>query len=188
MAKQRESAAPAAVMHLAKPRWQAKSRATPRVLLPASSRVMRRVLLQANSRVKTAAWRPPLLGLPVKVMLLVQQPAKPPLLESHVHLKDSRLRRGMEIPLVRAHAHQYLRGPGPFAFFRETPDAEKCNPAARCGDLPIFARYHRRCNRRGFVGYGNTRSRLLHKHVRPAGTFPIVAADKCPSPLRRIQD
>src|SRR5712691_1724123 len=133
MEKQRRSAVPAAVMHLAEPRWQGKSRATPRTLL------------QGNSQVKTAGWRPPLLELPVKVMLLV----KPPLFELQVHLKDSRLRRVTEIPLVRARARQYLRGPVPFAFFREIPDAEKCNPAARCGDLPICARYHRRCNRRG---------------------------------------
>jgi hypothetical protein len=65
MAKQRQSVVPAAVMHLVEPRWEAKSRA----------------LLPANSRVKTADWRPPLLGLPVKVMPLVQQPAKPPHLE-----------------------------------------------------------------------------------------------------------
>ena len=52
MAKQRRYAVPAAVMHLAKPRWQAKSRA----LLPANSRT--------------------------EVKLLVQQLAKPPLLEA----------------------------------------------------------------------------------------------------------
>jgi hypothetical protein len=149
-------------MHLAKPHWQANSRVTPQALLPANCRT--------------------------KVMPLVQQPAKPLLLELQVHLKDSRLRRVMEIPLLRGRAHQYLRYPGPFAFFLEIPDAEKCNPAVRCGDLPIFDRYHRRCNRGGFVGYGNRRSRLLHKRARPAGTFPTAGADKCPSPLRRIED
>jgi hypothetical protein len=114
MAKQRQSAVPAAVMHLVKPRWQAKSRATPRALLKANSRVMRRALLQANSQVKPApleansrairrvlfqansrvktadppspglrraSGRPPLLELPVKVKLLVQQAAKRPLRE-----------------------------------------------------------------------------------------------------------
>jgi hypothetical protein len=45
MAKQRQSAAPAAVMHLVKPHWQAKFRA----------------LLQANSLMTAAGWRPPLL-------------------------------------------------------------------------------------------------------------------------------
>ena len=70
MAKQRQSAVPAAVMHLAKPRWQAKSRATLRALLPANSRVMRRALLQANAgedgglafaAASAGGWRPPLL-------------------------------------------------------------------------------------------------------------------------------
>jgi hypothetical protein len=85
MAKQRQSAVPAGVMHLVKPRWQAtsrvkvmllvqqlaNSRVTRRALLQANYRVMRRALLQANSRVKTAdppsprlrraSWRPPLL-------------------------------------------------------------------------------------------------------------------------------
>jgi hypothetical protein len=71
MAKRRQSADPAAVMHLAKPHWQAKSRVTPRAMLPAHSRVMRRALFQAHSRVKTAdppspglrraSWRPQLL-------------------------------------------------------------------------------------------------------------------------------
>src|SRR5262245_4477300 len=162
MEKQRRSADPPAVMHLAKPHSQAKSRVAPQTPLPANCRT--------------------------KVMPLVQQPVKPPLLELQVHLKDSRLRRVMEIPLVRARAHQYLRGPGPFAFFRGMRVVEKCNPAARCDDLPIFARYRRRCNRRGLVGYGNRRSRLLHTRARPAGTFLIAGADKCPSPLRRIED
>jgi len=73
-----------------------------------------------------------------RVKLLVPAGWRPRLLE----LKDSRLRRVTEIPLVQARARQYLRDPDPFAFFREIPDAEKCNPAARSGDLPIFARYH----------------------------------------------
>src|SRR5215467_10875152 len=110
MEKQRRSADPGAVMHLARPHWQVKSRVTPQALLLGNCRT--------------------------KVML----PAQPPAFELQAHLKDSRRRQVMEIPLVRARAHQCLRGPGPFAFFLEIPDAEKCNPAARCGDLPIFAR------------------------------------------------
>ena len=55
MAKQPQSVVPAAVMHFAKPRWQAKSRA----------------MLQANSLMKAADWRPPLLGLQAKAKLLV---------------------------------------------------------------------------------------------------------------------
>src|SRR5262245_26574211 len=162
MEKQPRSADPAAVMHSARPHWQAKSQVTQRALLPGNCQT--------------------------KAMPLVQQAAKPALLELQAHLKDSRLRQATETLLEQVHAHQYLRDPDPFAFFREIPDAEKCNPAARCADLPIFARYHRRCNRRGLVGYGNRRSHLLHKRARPAGTFPIVAADKCRSPLRRIED
>lgn len=59
MAKQRRSVVPAAVTHLAAPHWQAKPRA------------MLRPLFQANSWVKTADWRPPLLGLPLKANLVV---------------------------------------------------------------------------------------------------------------------
>jgi hypothetical protein len=47
MAKQRQSAVLAALMHLAEPRWQAKCQA----------------LLRANSLMKAADWRPPLLEL-----------------------------------------------------------------------------------------------------------------------------
>ena len=147
---------------MAKPHWRAKPRVTMRRLLPGNYQT--------------------------KVMLLRQLPAKPLLLELQVHLKDSRLLRQMETPAVRARAHQYLRGPDPCAFFLEVPDAEKCNPAARCGDLPTSARCHRRCNRHGFVGYGNRHSRLLHTRARPAGTFLIAGADKCLSPLRRFED
>jgi hypothetical protein len=56
MAKQRQSPVPAAVMHFAKPRWHAKSRATPRALLPANSQAQAKLLVAA------AGWRPPLLG------------------------------------------------------------------------------------------------------------------------------
>ena len=55
MAKQRQCADPAAVMHLAEPHWQAKSRATPRALLPANSQAQAKLLVTA------AGWRPPLL-------------------------------------------------------------------------------------------------------------------------------
>ena len=98
MAKQRRSADLPAAMHLAKLRSQAKSRVMPQGLLPENCQT--------------------------KVMLLVQQRAKPPLFELQVH-QDSRLRRVTEIPLLRVRARQCLRGPGPFAFFREIPDARK---------------------------------------------------------------
>jgi hypothetical protein len=166
--------------------------------LGAKSRAIRRVLFQANSRAKllvTAAdsasprlrranWRPPLLGPPAKVKVLVQQPAKPPLLEP----QDWLLPQAPEILQAQVRARQCLRCLGPFAFFREILDAQKCNRAARCGDCPIFVQCHRRCNRRGLVDYGNKHSRWLHKRARLARTFLIAGADKCPSPLRRIQD
>jgi hypothetical protein len=46
MAKQRQSAVPAVVMHLVKQRWQAKNRATPRRLLPANFRTKVRLLVR----------------------------------------------------------------------------------------------------------------------------------------------
>jgi hypothetical protein len=61
MAKQRQSAAPAAVMHLVKLRWQAKCQATLRVPLPANSPALRRGLFQANSREKAAGSPSPFL-------------------------------------------------------------------------------------------------------------------------------
>ena len=75
MAKQRQSAVPAAVMHLAKPRWQANSRAMLRALLPANSRT--------------------------KVMPLVQQPAKLPFLELQAPPQDWLLPQVPKIPLAR---------------------------------------------------------------------------------------
>src|SRR4029077_13873999 len=103
---------------------------------------------------------------------------RPPLLEPQV----------TEIPLAQVRARQCLRGPGPLAFFREIPAAQKCNRAARYGDCPTSVRYRRRCSRRGLVGDDNKRSRLLRKRARPARTCLIAGADKYPSLLRRIQD
>jgi hypothetical protein len=117
-------------MHLAKTRWQAKSRLMLRMLL----------------LVKTAGSRPALLELQAQAKLLVQQPA---------------------IPLAQVRARQCLRGPDPFAFFREIPVAQKCNRAACYGECPIFSRYRRRCSRRELVEYGNRRSRLLRKRAPP---------------------
>jgi hypothetical protein len=99
-----------------------------------------------------------------KVKLLAQKPAKPQRLEA----QDQLLLQALEIPRALVRARQCLRGPGPSAFFREIPAAQKCNRAARCGDCPTSARYRRRCSRRGLVGYGNRRSRLLRKRARPA--------------------
>src|SRR6266508_3781410 len=185
-------------MHLVKPRWQAKSRATLRLQahsrvmrrallqanspvktapLEANSRVMRRALLQANSRVKTApleansrAIRRALLqaNSPVKTADppspgLRRASWRPPLLEP----QDWLLLQASEIPRARVRVRRCLRGPVPSAFFPEIPADRKCNRAARCGYCPISAQYRRRCSRRGLVGYGNRRSRLLRKRARP---------------------
>src|SRR5262245_35135880 len=119
MAKPRQSAAPGAVIHLVRWHWQVMSQVTRRALLPANSRT--KVMLQEQHRAK------------------LQLPG----------LRDSLLRQALEIPRVRVRVRQCLRGPGPYAFFREIPGAEKCNPAARYGDLPTSARCRRRCNRGG---------------------------------------
>src|SRR6187551_1040074 len=112
MAKQRQSAVPAVVMHLVKLRWQAKYRATPRRLLPANFRT--------------------------KVKLLVRQPAEPHWqARSRATLREllpasQLLLQALEIHRARVRARLCLRGPGPFAFCQEIPDAQKCNRAARC--------------------------------------------------------
>jgi hypothetical protein len=186
---------------LAKPHRQTKALAMSPGLLQASSLArqpapfgancpgIQRVLFQANSRVQMADWRRPLLGLPVTAKLFAYPAgSRSPLPVPKVLQPDCRLRPATGILRARVRARQCLRGPGPFAFFREIPADRKCNRAARCGDYPISVRYRRRCSRRGLVGYGNRRSRLLRKRARPGRTFPIAGADKCPSPLRRIQD
>ena len=145
------------------------------LLQQANLRTWARLRMKAKLLVTAADWLPSA-GL--------WRPGRPPLLVP----QGWRLRRVTEIPLARAHARQCLRGPGPFAFFREIPDDQKCNRAARCGDCPISARYRRRCSRRGLVGCGNRRSRLRRKRARPGRTFPIAVADKYRCLPRQIAD
>ena len=140
---------------------------------------LRELLQQANLR----TWA----RLRVKAKRLSAADWRPPLLGPQVLLQDSRP-RVPEIPRARVRARQCWPGPGPFAFFREISDDQKCNRAVRCGDCPISAQCRRRCSRRGLAGYDNRRSRWLHKRVRPDQTFPIAGADKGPFPPRRIQD
>src|SRR4029453_13213088 len=90
------------------------------------------------------------------------------------------------VPPVRA--RRCSPGPGPCAFFPETLAARKCNPAARCGGRPIFARCRRLNNRRVLVGCDNRCSRSQRKHARPARTFPIAALDRYRCLPRRIAD
>jgi hypothetical protein len=52
MEKQRQSADPAAVMHLAKPHWQAKSRVTPQTPLPANCRAKVKLLVQKPAKLQ----------------------------------------------------------------------------------------------------------------------------------------
>src|SRR5262245_24018125 len=78
-AKQRRSADPATVMHLVKPQWQAKSRATQRALLPENSQP--------------------------QAKLLVQLLAKPPLLEP----QDSPLLQATGILRAQVRARQCLQ-------------------------------------------------------------------------------
>ena len=80
MEKLRRSADPVAAMHWARPHGQAKPRVT------------QRALSEENCQ--------------TKAMLLVQQPAKPALLELQAHLRDSRLRQRTETPLEPVHAPQ----------------------------------------------------------------------------------
>src|SRR5689334_14651822 len=105
MEKQRQFAVRQAAMHLAKLRRQEKSQVMPQMLLPGNSQMMAKLLVTADPpspRLRRASWRPP---------LLVRQ--------------DLRRRRVTEIPRASVRARQCWRGPDPFAFFREIPDAEK---------------------------------------------------------------
>jgi hypothetical protein len=154
---------------------QAKLRA---LLQQANLRTWARLRVKAK-RLSAADWPP---------SPRLRRPGRPPLLELQARPQDWRLLWVPEIPLARVRARQCLRGPGPSAFFREISDDQKCNRAVRCGDCPISAQCRRRCSRRGLAGCDNRRSRWLHKHARPAQTFPIADADKCPFPPRRIQD
>ena len=156
-------------MHLAKTRWQAKPRATLQALLPANSQAQAKLLVKTKLLATAADWRPSLLELQanLRVMRRAPQPAKLAFPELQAPPQDWLLPQAPAIPRAQVRARQCLQGPGPFAFFREILADRKCNRAARCGDCPTSARYRRRCNRRGLVGYGNRRSRLLRKRARP---------------------
>jgi hypothetical protein len=95
-----------------------------------------------------------------------------------VNPQELRLRRAVDSPVLPARARRHSQDQDPSAFFRETLVARKYNPAARCGGLPIFARYRRRRNQRGFAGCDNNCSRSPRKRAGPARPFPIVAEDK----------
>ena len=167
-------------------------------------------LLQANSQVKAyllvtqpADWRPPLLVAREKGSDFVSQPAKQPPVKLLVaqtkpgdlflHSQEQKLREAplqaeQGSPVLQARERQYSRGPGPFAFSRETQAARKCNRAGRCGDYPNHVRCRPRRNRRALAGCDNKCSRSQHRPARRVRTFLIAAADKCRCLPRRIAD
>jgi hypothetical protein len=97
-----------------------------------------------------------------------------------VNPQELRLRRAAQarFPALLAHARRHSQDQDPSAFFREILVARKYNRAARCGDLPIFARYRRLRNQRGLARCDNRRSRSPRKRAGLARPFPIVAGDK----------
>ena len=107
-------------------------------------------------------------------LALVRRPA------ARTRLQDLRLRRVTQahFPLLLAHAPQCSKDPGPYAFSRGIPVAQKCNRAVRCGGRPIFARYRRPRNRRELAGCDSRCSRLRRKRAGPARPFPIAVEDK----------
>jgi len=117
-------------------------------------------------------------------LALVRRPA------ARVRLQDLPLRRAERFPVPLARARQYSKDPGPYAFFRETLVAQKCNRGVRCGGRPISARCRRPRNRREPAGCDNRCSRSRRKrapHVRP---FRIAAEDRrrCRPPPFADQD
>jgi hypothetical protein len=100
MAKQRQFAAPAAVMQLAKASWQAKSRARLRVLLPANCRtkVMLLVPELARQPLRWAGWRPPLLVLQAQAKRVNQR--EPLQAKSRVRAKLLVTASGWRLPLL----------------------------------------------------------------------------------------
>jgi hypothetical protein len=122
------------------------------------------------------------------VLLLVTLARLVDLFLPEVILQEQQLQLAKDSPVLRARARRYSRGPGPSAFSREAPAAQKCNRAAHCGGCPIRARYRHRRTRGVPARCGNRRSRLPRKRARPVRTFRIEAADKCRCLPRPIAD
>jgi hypothetical protein len=149
-----------------------------RQLLQAKSQLKANLLLQAKQPV-----------LEEKNLDFASQKAKQlDLFHPQVILQEQQLQLAKDSPVLRARARRYSRGPGPSAFSREAPAAQKCNRAAHCGGYPILARYRPRHNRGVPVRCGNRRSRLPRKRARRVRTFQTAAADRCPCLPRRIAD
>jgi len=124
-----------------------------------------------------------------QLMLLLVAPARPlDLFRPQVILQEQQLQLAKDSPVLRARGRRYSRDPGPSAFSREAPAAQKCNRAAHCGGYPIRARYRHRRTRGVPARCGNRRSRLPRKRARRVRTFRIEAADKCRCLPRPIAD
>ncbi len=124
-----------------------------------------------------------------QLMLLLVASARPlHLFRPQVILQEQQLQLAKDSPVLRARARRYSRGPGPSAFSREAPAAQKCNRAAHCGGYPIRARYRHRRNLGVPARCGNRRSRLPRKRARRVRTFQTAAADRCRCLPRRIAD
>jgi hypothetical protein len=105
-------------------------------------------------------------------LALVRRPA------ARARLQDLRLRRVERFPVQPARARQCSKDPGPYAFSRGIPVAQKCNRVVRSGGRPISARYRRPRNRRELAGCDSRCSRLRRKRAGPAPPFPIAVEDK----------
>ena len=139
--------------------------------------------LQANPLVEAMQlfWEPLHLGVANRRLpedLDLRQTEQRP--ATQAKLRDLRFRRETQAhsPLLLAHAPQCSQDPGPYAFSRGIPVAQKCNRAVRCGGRPISARYRRPRNRRELAGCDNRCSRSQHKRARPVRPFRIAAEDK----------
>jgi hypothetical protein len=117
-----------------------------------------------------------------------QRPVRARPLAAQVTLEASRFQWAERFPPRRVRAPRCLPSLGPCAFSPGILAARKCNRAARCGDLPIFARYHSPRNRRALAGCDNRCSRSRRKRARLVRTSPIAALDKYRCLLRRIAD
>ena len=95
-------------------------------------------------------------------------------------LQDLRLRPVTQahFPLLLAHAPQCSKDPGPYAFSRGIPVAQKYNRAVRCGGRPTSVRYRRPRNRHVLAGCDNRCSRSQHKPARRVRPFRIAAGGK----------
>ena len=98
--------------------------------------------------------------------------------EARPRLQDLGLRRVERFPVQPVRARQCSKDPGPYAFSRGIPVAQKYNRAVRCGGRPTSVRYRRPRNRRGLAGYDNRCSRSQRKRAHPVRPFRIAAEDK----------